>query len=81
VPDTIANLVAASNWTGAIAFVAPKKIAGRLPLMSQEHRHFNTSVWLINHHFVWLPEAAKGGIDGSHRAGLAADLGEKGGRT
>ena len=32
--------------------------------MSQEYRHFNTSVCLINYHFVWMPKRRKAVLTG-----------------
>lgn len=33
--------------------------------MSQEYRHFNTSVTLINYHFVWIPRRRRPVLKGS----------------
>lgn len=45
--------------------------------MSQEYRHFNTSVCLINYHFVWIPKRRKKILTGPIERDLRRLLEEK----
>jgi REP element-mobilizing transposase RayT len=45
--------------------------------MGQEYRHFNTSVCLINYHFVWIPKRRKAELTGAIQRDLRRILEKK----